>query len=232
MDEENHPYYKIHWRLSLITICEKHDCILLDRCPNCRSPVLFTKNKVKLPSSNNETMITECHYCSFDLSQSDITLNRDIELRNFQTSIYNSFSSNLIKLYEMNEMYTQLFFPVFYKLLDVFIKKYYSPKTIYNHKRNRYFELYNTNLRYSLIQKVYPLFINWPKNFINFCKKNQLTSSLLLFDSKNTPYWYWETVNTLLNDYRYIPNTDEMYYMVNYLKRKKNIKKTFEFLIF
>ena len=37
--EDAIPYFRLHWRLSFVTVCETHGNFLLDRCPRCAEPI-------------------------------------------------------------------------------------------------------------------------------------------------------------------------------------------------
>lgn len=51
-------YFKKEWRLSFYTVCPKHKRFLLNKCPQCKEPVLLTKRKLDIPSFN-------CWNCGF-----------------------------------------------------------------------------------------------------------------------------------------------------------------------
>lgn len=53
----SHSYRKI-WRLSFVTICEIHQCPLLDSCPHCGMQIVFHRNDVFHPN---------CHHCGLSL---------------------------------------------------------------------------------------------------------------------------------------------------------------------
>lgn len=35
---DQQPYFRLTWRLSFVTVCPTHNCLLLDRCPSCGEP--------------------------------------------------------------------------------------------------------------------------------------------------------------------------------------------------
>ncbi|CAJ0700979.1 TniQ family protein [Ralstonia sp. 22086] len=60
------PYFRLCWRVALQTFCERHQCLLLDRCPSCGA-CLFVQ-RVDTNWCHAETDgICYCHNCDFDL---------------------------------------------------------------------------------------------------------------------------------------------------------------------
>ena len=39
--EDKEPFYRKEWRLSWVTVCTRHNSLLLDRCPGCQAPIVF-----------------------------------------------------------------------------------------------------------------------------------------------------------------------------------------------
>jgi hypothetical protein len=56
LGEDNVPYFRKIWRLKEHTICKKHNIELLDRCPNCSTPLTISK-------SFQERNFTFCYKC-------------------------------------------------------------------------------------------------------------------------------------------------------------------------
>ncbi|HNR14108.1 MAG TPA: TniQ family protein, partial [Thermodesulfobacteriota bacterium] len=42
LDEDDTPYLRLRWRLAYEVVCERHRCLLLDRCPGCRRHIDFS----------------------------------------------------------------------------------------------------------------------------------------------------------------------------------------------
>ena len=62
---KENEYFKKEWRLSFYTVCPKHKCFLLDKCPQCEEPVLLTKRKLDIPSFN-------CWNCGFIYKNAEV----------------------------------------------------------------------------------------------------------------------------------------------------------------
>ena len=66
LKEDETSYFKREWRLTFFTVCIKHQCYLLDRCPQCFTPLSiykFVANKG----------YTHCYKCHNRLKDVDIT---------------------------------------------------------------------------------------------------------------------------------------------------------------
>ena len=64
------PYFRKEWRLSFVTFCERHSCLLRDCCPSCKSSIAYHRlgsfRKVFIPNM----LVSTCFHCHFDLRQS------------------------------------------------------------------------------------------------------------------------------------------------------------------
>lgn len=67
--EDETCYYRRSWRLALNTICLRHRCLLLDRCPDCDAGVAFIRTELGRPDIDEFPGLSTCHACSRDLRQ-------------------------------------------------------------------------------------------------------------------------------------------------------------------
>lgn len=65
--DEPEPYFRRRWRVALYTVCAKHECLLLDRCPNCNGPVAFHRRELGRPGVLAPGLLCRCSECGFDL---------------------------------------------------------------------------------------------------------------------------------------------------------------------
>lgn len=61
------PYFRTRWRLSLVTFCAEHRCMLLDRCTACDAPVSFHRIDTGVLLDEARDLAT-CFQCGVDLS--------------------------------------------------------------------------------------------------------------------------------------------------------------------
>lgn len=65
LSEDETPYFRLAWRVSLLPICLKHTLILKSQCEMCRAPVLFTH-------LDEGTQVGVCADCGHALSETAI----------------------------------------------------------------------------------------------------------------------------------------------------------------
>lgn len=70
LNEDDVPYFRIEWRYAFVTECGKHQCELLDQCPNCKSPGWPTAVGEVQSISIKFKSHKYCWRCGFDLSNS------------------------------------------------------------------------------------------------------------------------------------------------------------------
>lgn len=63
LEEHDGGYLKLDWRLSFVTLCSKHRCLLLDQCQSCGSEVSLYR---MVPES---VVIGTCYYCGSRLGR-------------------------------------------------------------------------------------------------------------------------------------------------------------------
>lgn len=67
-------YYRRIWRVSFYTVCAQHQCMLLDRCPECGSGISFHRTDVgQYQLEELAGLLVRCHQCGLDLSQIEIS---------------------------------------------------------------------------------------------------------------------------------------------------------------
>lgn len=57
LKEDEEPYYRVDWRLSFVTMCLKHNCLLVNKCPHCKEEI----NLYRLPiTAENQGVCCWC----------------------------------------------------------------------------------------------------------------------------------------------------------------------------
>ncbi|WP_287878567.1 TniQ family protein [Aquitalea sp.] len=68
--EQTSPYFRLTWRISYVTVCPIHNCVLHESCPDCRRPIvihLADAGQLLLPVRAPTSF---CSYCGADWRQS------------------------------------------------------------------------------------------------------------------------------------------------------------------
>ena len=198
------PYYKKEWRLSLSVACIECNSILLDRCPNCKSPVSFFRAELGQKSKSPNNDIDRCFSCHFPLYKSKIT-HADDGIICIQQMINDCINYG----WSENVIYPIQYFSVLHHLLKIIVgkrsislqlKRYLSKelkiKTIVTEGgySNR-FDVLSVNERIYGLKLATWLLDDWPARFIYVFKKQVPTHSTeLLRDFIDPPFWFWEVV--------------------------------------
>lgn len=70
LQEGDQPYYRRLWRVSFYTICSRHACMMLDRCPDCGAGISFHRTDVgNYQLQELSGVLVRCHRCGVDLSR-------------------------------------------------------------------------------------------------------------------------------------------------------------------
>ncbi|WP_418949243.1 TniQ family protein [Pseudomonas putida] len=68
LKEDSNPYYRLKWRVGLIVLCDVHNCVLVDRCPKCNSPVIFHRHGIGRGKYLHPNCLKYCYSCNHNLS--------------------------------------------------------------------------------------------------------------------------------------------------------------------
>ena len=85
LTEDAEPYFRLAWRVALCTFCPKHDCMLLDRCPQCGQGLAYHRIELGLPDSTSAAPLCRCWACGFDYRQSSVAPVEKWSARTFQS---------------------------------------------------------------------------------------------------------------------------------------------------
>ncbi|WP_374351880.1 TniQ family protein [Chitinimonas sp.] len=70
--EDAEPYFRLAWRVAFYTYCPKHDCMLLDRCPQCGQGVAYHRIELGHPDITSTAPLSNCWSCGFDYRQAEV----------------------------------------------------------------------------------------------------------------------------------------------------------------
>lgn len=83
--EDAEPYFRLAWRVAFYTYCPKHQCMLLDRCPQCGQGVAYHRIELGRPSIMSTDPLCRCWVCGYDYRQSRATTVDKWNERTFQS---------------------------------------------------------------------------------------------------------------------------------------------------
>ena len=211
LTEDKVPFFRTYWKISLYTVCLKHQNFMIDYCQECGEKIDISK------MYNNKLSFCYCHKCNFDLRKTKKQI-LDKDLKSY-FYLYKKMHNILYKGYVIFDkyfIYSFYFFDTvfqFYKFFlrygnienikeyEIFeylkIKKLSSSKTI--HQQISILE------QYSLDCIVMYLFENYPRNLEKYIRENNLNHWQVVKDMGYTSFWF----ETLINEIspKFIPIT-------------------------
>jgi hypothetical protein len=198
---DNIPYYRKKWRLSLSVVCPDCKINLIERCPKCDSPISFHRLEVGRKESILKHDVCLCHECSFDFRKTKAKAANE-SLINFQSFLY----STLDRGYNDSNQYSHLYFDVVYQMNRIISSSQEKFRAFDKELSKR------SGLKYSLsvakydfdrmpiedralvLSKTNWLLERWPDRLFELANDMHFFSSYLLRDFNNAPYWYWRPV--------------------------------------
>lgn len=194
------PYFRKTWRVSSITVCTKHGCVLLDRCPECNSAVIYMNNDNKSKHDPFRGEITECFSCGFDLRKASVQQAHPkvlVDAMRFEKSIQNGS----VELLPQQWIYSFSFFCVLRHLMRTVIEM-----KIHSNSKNNV-DCLPVVIRYAAMIELAGLFDLWPSLFLQYCLKNNIGYSLMTSMTKTCdriPFWF----SSQVKEYLYSPNIE------------------------
>lgn len=200
---EEKPYYRTQWRLSLSFICPRCKVFLLENCPFCKAPILFFRLELGRKNDFPEHKINVCYNCKKKLS--------DVVSRKAPDHLI-KIQEGLFKTLDFEHSTDQItptssYFDVLYSLASLFISdanfsvKYresiFKEFGLISTDKNEYKYLGFCNIenRTNALCVGHSLLENWPDSFISFCIRNKLGSSVFLREKIECyPQWYVEEI--------------------------------------
>jgi hypothetical protein len=234
LEEDEQPYYRKYWRVAFYTICHKHRCLLLDRCPYCGSCIEFHRLAIgsKFEHCPTRTM-TLCHHCHRDLKYAPSA--QAIQLYGKVLKPYikfiEGFSNDRCGKY-WNE---DIAIPISFfngakylvksmlnnhskKLLEYFANCNSMPDILTLSKK-RAIENHGIKTRLELMSLFFWLIDQWPKNFELAVRLKLISRSSFSDELLSAPFWVRKQIDRLLPSYKFIPSKTELIHILEYLER-------------
>ena len=192
--EDEQPYFRKKWRLAFSVFCPQHHCYLMDRCPECGTPLTPYL-------SCKEGKIEACYKCGGSLLGGEVLpIHEDCEILKTVECLYSVLDDGYAMVGD-TEVYSHLYFSVLHQILRLMMSKRYGPKLLKSVGMNalevsgcKTFESMPIRDQARMLIKAVWLLNEWPQRFISICERNMLLSSALLKDLEQTPFWYWQIV--------------------------------------
>lgn len=241
---DGEPYFRRRWRLAFIVICEIHETLLQDRCPQCSAPVNFHRDELGKFSKYAPSSLTICYVCGYDLKTlagTSVSTVAPAEVE-FTKNLLEALNNGFVKVSDTVITYSHLFFAVLRQMMkilcmrDVRINK--LRRAISNtcgggldiatsDAKQPDVQEQGIEERRQLLRLAGYLLGEWPFRFITLAQTYKVWSSTWLrhLDSGSrgrsqvTPFWYWEVVHEHLYRTPYHPSDEETRAAISYLER-------------
>lgn len=204
LEEDQEPYFRKAWRVSLNTICTKHACMLHDRCPECGVGVAFHRLDMKHPEFVPIESLATCHQCGFNLSRTVFEPVKcyNLEIGDWIRHLSNQLTTGLIadKLLKLDT------FDVLHHLA-MLLTSQYSTVRLYGFvcdqlnvsgielsRGKTAFETRSLHERHHLIQLISWLMYNLEERLRLAWKSKMVRYNHLLKDFEDAPLWYLKIV--------------------------------------
>lgn len=206
LKEDVNPFFRKIWRLAFVTTCTKHGCYLLDRCPNCSSPLaphrsdMHSRTIFPVPGLN-----VCCWKCGFDY-RNDIeqsNLPNEPVLR-FQSKLEDALKNGFIEWAGNQSMHSITYF----EGLRALIAGITSKHTLERLNKSKKIDTISLNgwtksgLEIAELLKRRELFVilteildRWPGNFVELIQECKLRYADLKGYSEQRSYWYEEVIH-------------------------------------
>ncbi|QFT11220.1 TniQ family protein [Vibrio sp. THAF190c] len=235
--EDQVKFFRKIWRLSFITICPKHKCLLRDSCSNCGANIDFQRlsigyNHYELPPAN----IALCHNCFKPL-----WLNKTEQLPPNLKLISNEYISFVERFAHRTGVLPELHQPLELQLFNgvwALSGRMLSKRA--NEVRERIFEELGVDIRSSansqtdsvgfnflgieqrrkVLTSLFYYFPEWPYRWLNLTKNTKFSLSAFSDVNDELPYWLSSTAYFNMNAKQYVVTDKEIVSAINYLSKR------------
>lgn len=187
------PYFRKRWRLSLFTVCPIHRCFLHDRCPHCLTPLTPY-------IACHDGRLTDCYKCGKSLIAKSVPLipapEECIRVTDFLSKILDDGYADINNA----PVYSHLYFRVLHHILRLVMSRKCGGRLRaevgmeWGATRVKSFEAIPISDQARLVEKAVWLLDEWPRRFVDVCRRQRILSSVLLHDLEVAPFWYWDVV--------------------------------------
>ncbi|MHB1697429.1 MAG: TniQ family protein [bacterium] len=237
LKDDKQPYLRKKWRLFFSTACIKHNCFLIDKCPECGAPFMVNKRLY-------DEDFPHCRKCgfSFKAAEPEFIDSGSYGLKAIKT-LYGILDGGIF-IFENRPVYSFFFFDVlnhFTKFvkwgyrknlpIDEIIHGDGEQLPVSDISRIPYVMELDIKQQFALFSGLMRLFES-KENMLKFCADNNITVKKLSRSVKYVPFWFQEIYDTI-NKTRYSYTAQEIGNALIYLKKQgmnptfKNLYKIF-----
>ncbi|WP_181880958.1 TniQ family protein [Crenobacter cavernae] len=195
LTEESDRYYRRLWRIAWASVCVKHRCELVDRCPSCGAPVAphRTDMKARCLIPTPVTLI-RCHACQGWLTQQPLAP-ASAALVAFQSRLEQALAQGYIDWDDNPSLHSVLFFEGLRALLSNGLRG--LNRMVPGTARRAVFETRSLEDRRADLLQLCEWLEHWPQHFLDTIATKRLRGAELCSATRPLPYWYFRVVHPL-----------------------------------
>ncbi|KAF7788541.1 hypothetical protein PRUB_a1530 [Pseudoalteromonas rubra] len=231
LKEDNKPYFRKAWRVSFVTVCHKHHCMLSDRCEKCGCPVNY--QRLGIGAREFETPFREldrCFTCNSLLRDTPVRYLSDHEYLQAlpYLNLLRDFMAGQQVIPSLNQPLNLSVFNGLWVLSNRLLCKRASKVRekiqaetgivlpIITQKLT--IEYLNLALRFKVLLAILTYLEDWPHEFIRLVNNTQFSLSAFSDNEKLMPFWLHTTAHKNLNHRRYIASDEEINSVIAHIR--------------
>ena len=204
LTEDAEPYYRKRWRLALSTVCTKHNCYLLDACPQCESPL--APHRVDMRGKEfylRGSLGAYCWKCGFDLRSAPTMDLKDSASARLQVQLEFALEHGYADWAGNKAMHSIAFFEGLRELIAGMTSKQTRERLVrstqlhgpvLNDWPRLQFELTSQSHRRELFHVLAVVLDDWPTSIVSLIQECKLRYADLKGDSVQRMYWYEDVI--------------------------------------
>lgn len=228
------PYYRLKWRTSFFTLCEKHRCFLIDECPNCKAIVEYHRLGIGKHKYVRSSELNLCSHCYFDLSESPPVYPPRLPeqiVQEYRGTLQKVASNGWGRTMSFPTVHPLAFFHGLRGLLMLVNKR--SCIELRRNINNSVplnlplekqcaleFGYLEIRERFNLLMACFWLIHDWPDRFVSVMNASRLSRSRFAEDVEQFPFWLLQPLNNYLDRRHYIPSSEEIKSIAKYLQSR------------
>lgn len=236
--EDAEPYFRREWRLSWISVCEKHGIRLLDICPDCQKPIVFHRQEMGIRNQPVSFSMIECAFCE-TLWTAPKWLRKcvkaDQKSIDFQVFLKKIVDDSWGEIPGSGLVHSILYFKGLKQILRILSVCNRSVKfrehlihrsgiNIPLVSKDMNFDNLGVDQRYQVLQAAKCLLDRWSIGFIDSAQNSKTWSSVLLPQNGDVPFWYSSIIKENLSQILYSASEQEIISAL-YLFEKKHLEQ-------
>lgn len=228
LKNDSSPYYRLKWRIGLIVLCEVHNCVLMDHCPRCNSPIIFHRHGIGRGKYLHPHCLKYCYACNDNLAAVEPIYPQwpDLSSQFLLERLIREFDSCPWQGFPVGADCPLPFFIGLRAILNLLNGRY--GERLQNSICSQlpiavvqtsalHFEYLGPARRLHLLLCACWLIQNWPDRFVTSCRTAGLSRSRILEEPDASPYWLEAALSNYLDNRTYSPNQEKFLQAAAYL---------------